>query len=261
MKLASKKMTFQLTPLLDLLLIVIFAQFIEVRDASSKSDAVLEKQAAEVRQQLLSQAEELRKRMDASYAAKMNKVSEQEKSLLAQHDQVGRLLSEIFDVPEQTVNKLLRIDPSQGSYTSRQKQELKQTLRKLQGSNGSQLMKMLISYGEMQKRCDIWEVYVQEDGTLLFTNGEQAQTIQSQTQIVDTEDKLFAAYKSFPEPKTLVIILLSYGDASAGARQRTEDALPAAIARMREDSGGRHWFESAILGFSPNGPSLQTGNR
>ncbi|MFK7820893.1 MAG: hypothetical protein AB8G99_19420 [Planctomycetaceae bacterium] len=260
MKLASKKMTFQLTPLLDLLLIVIFAQFMEVRDTSSKSEAVLEKRAAEVRQQLLSQAEELRKRMDASYASKMNKLDEQQQSLLAQHDQAGEILSEIFNVPESTVNKLLRIDPAQGSYTARQKQDLKQTLRNMQKSNGPELLKMLISYGEMQKRCDIWEVYVAEDGSLEFTNAEQVRTIRARTQ-AEIEGELFDAYKSFTEPKTLVIILFSYGDASAGARQRTEDALPGALARMREDSGGRHWFEFAILGFTPDGPSLKTGNR
>lgn len=260
MKLPTRRMTFQLTPLLDLLLIVIFAQFIEVRDTTSKSEELLETQKAEARQKLMADAEELRRRMDAEFADRMTQVDQKEESLLAQHEQAGRILSELFNVPQQTVERLLRIDSRQDKYTPQQREQLKQTLRNLQKRNGPELLKMLISYGEMQKRCDIWEVHVSGNESLQFAAGDVTKNIRAKTQ-EEIEDELFKAYKSLPEPRTLVIILFSYGNTNAGARRRAEEALPNALARMRADSGGRNWFEFAILGFAPEGPSLKTENR
>ena len=263
MILLPRKMTFQLTPLLDLLLIVIFAQFIEVQQTSNKADAMLETRAAEMRQTLLAQAEELRRKMDAAHNLKMRDVQNKReyydqafKSILDQQNRSGEMLAELFDVPENTVNELLGIKPGQKAYTPEQSANIRRTLKGLQQKNGRELLKTLISYGEMKKRCDVWEIYVTADGTIELDNGEFRAKTQS-----EIEDGLFDAYKSFPEPKTLVILMFSYGDASAGIRQRSQDALPAALARMREDSGGRNWFEFAVLGFSPTGPSLRAGNK
>lgn len=267
MTLLPRKMTFQLTPLLDLLLIVIFAQFIEVQQTSNKSEAALETRAAEMRQTLLAQAEELRNKMDAAHDLRMRDVESKReyydqafKSILEQQNQSGEMLSEMFDIPEDMVNELLGIKAGQKAYTPEQSANIRRTLKGLQQKNGRELLKTLISYGEMKKRCDVWEIYVTEDGTIELDNGEFVKKFRAKTQS-EIEDGLFAAYKSFPEPKTLVILMFSYGDASAGIRQRSQDALPAALARMRDDSGGRNWFEFAVLGFSPEGPSLRAGNK
>lgn len=259
MKLPTRRMTFQLTPLLDLLLIVIFAQFIEVRDTTTKSEAVLERQKSEAQQQIEEKAKKLREQMDAEHADRMTQLLEKEKSLIAQREQVGDVLSEAFNMSDKAFERVLQAN-SANTYSTEQKQQMARALRALRSSKGRQLLKMLVSYGEMQKRCDIWEVHVEGNELIQFSAGDTTTNIRADTKDEIT-DGLFKAYKTLPEPKTLVIILFSYGNTNAGARRRAEEALPDAIAKMRADTGQRNWFEFAILGFAPEGPSLQNGKR
>lgn len=263
MKLLPRKMTFQLTPLLDLLLIVIFAQFMEVRDTTSRSEAARDAREAEMREQIELEAAELKEQLQLEHAAKLNDLQEQRRryrealrSILRQQEEAGKVLADAFDVPEETVSRLLKLDPNSSANVRRTAEELSATLQELQKASGRELLRMLISYSEMRKRCDIWEVHISDEDVIEFDNGTEVRSFRAGRE-PEIEDRLFEAYKTFGEPRTLVILLFSYGDASAGVRQRTEDALPAAVARMRADSGGRHWFEFAVLGFSPDGPSLR----
>ena len=64
-------------------------------------------------------------------------------------------------------------------------------------------------------------------------------------------DKLYAAYKSLPQPKSLVVIMLSWGDARADVREAALRALPIVTERMRQNAGGFIRFEYAVLGFQP----------
>ena len=259
MKLPTRRMTFQLTPLLDLLLIVIFAQFIEVRDTSTKSESVIEQQKAEAQLEMEEKARKLREQMDAEHADRMTQLEQKEKSLLAQREQVGNVLSEVFNMSDKAFERVLRAN-SADTYSNEQKQRMQKALGSLRSSKGRELLKMLVSYGEMQKRCDIWEVHVEGNELIQFSAGGITTNIRADTKDEIT-DELFKAYKTLPEPKTLVIILFSYGNTNAGARRRAEEALPDAIAKMRADTGQRNWFEFAILGFAPEGPSLQNGKR
>lgn len=264
---APRRMTFQLTPLLDLLLIVIFAQFMEVQQTSSKSEESLETRVSEMRQRLLADAESLRQKMDLAHAERMQKVDQRRnfydnafKSVLQQQNQSGEVLAEVFDLSAEEMKDLLKIDPASKQFTPEQRENLRRTLKEMQKKDGRQLLQLLISYGEMRKRCDVWEVHVNSDGAVRFDNGLQTRLIRAESQ-QEAGEKLFEAYKTFEEPKTLVILLYSYGDTTAGQQQRIRNALPGLMAKMREDSGGRHWFEFAVLGFTPEGPTLRGENR
>lgn len=262
-----RRMTFQLTPLLDLLLIVIFAQFMEVQQTSTKSDELLQTRAKEMRQQIMAQAEELRRKMDLAFADRMKEANQRRafydnalKSVVQQQQQSGEVLAELFDLPNDAVKDLLKIDPNSTAFTPAQRESLRATLRDMQQKNGQELLQLLISYGEMKKRCDVWEVHVTGEGLVRFDNGADVREMQVKTD-TEAEKKLFEAYKTFEEPKTLVIILYSYGDTTAAQQQRVRNALPGLLAKMREDSGGRHWFEFAVLGFTPEGPTLRGENQ
>ncbi len=267
MMLPGRRMTFQLTPLLDLLLIVIFAQYMDVEQTSRDSHERLARRQQEMELKLVAQAEELRQRMDAEHARRLQEAQQQRtrfeqawRDIVQQQERLSELLSELFALPEDAVRKLLAISPQGQPPSVEQTAELRRTLKQLQATKGRELLRMLLTYQEMRKRVDVWEVYVTADGFIEFDNGEAVRRFAAET-TDEIANGLLQAYKSFPEPRTLVILLFSYGDASAGARQRAQAALPVAVARMREDSGGRHWFEFAVLGFAPDGPSLRAGKR
>lgn len=263
-----RKMTFQLTPLLDLLLIVIFAQFMEVEQTSQKSEASLQNRAKEIHAKLMRERDDWKARMDAFYAERQREIDQQKaanavafKSMAEQHSRSGDVLAELFNLSEDRIRELLKPGGEGQGYTKEQEVRIRRSLKTIQEKKGRELVRLLISFGEMEKRCDLWEIHVTETGTIEFDNGESVQELEAKTTDA-IEDGLFDAYKLSSEPKTLVILLFSYAArAGAGPRQRTERALPGALTRMREDSGGRNWFEFAVLGFTPEGPSLRARNR
>jgi len=58
MSLRTRRTVFQLTPLLDLLLIIIFAQYMDVRQAGAKQEEWFDKEAGQIKREALSIAEQ-----------------------------------------------------------------------------------------------------------------------------------------------------------------------------------------------------------
>ncbi|MFN9973032.1 MAG: hypothetical protein ACK58T_24410, partial [Phycisphaerae bacterium] len=55
------------------------------------------------------------------------------------------------------------------------------------------------------------------------------------------------------EPRTLVLIALTYGDTQAGQRRRATDAMPELIRMLRKDSGDIRWYDFSLMGYRPQG--------
>jgi hypothetical protein len=68
--------------------------------------------------------------------------------------------------------------------------------------------------------------------------------------------RLFDASKSFADPRTLVIIMLSWGDAQGGPRQRATNGMPLLTDQLRRDAAGTRWYDFSILGYRASGPIL-----
>ena len=138
----SKKLTFQLTPLLDLLLIVIFAQFMEVEQTTAKSEqtmssrlAAVEQREADFEQRRQKMENELRTAAREALKREIDRREQRYQELVAslneQQEQTGQILGEFFNVPEETVNRLLRINPAQ-RVQPKQAAQLRRDLRSLQ---------------------------------------------------------------------------------------------------------------------------------
>lgn len=265
---SRKKLTFQLTPLLDLLLIVIFAQFMEMQQTSTQSSDELDavkQQAAAQQQELLDAKADLAKQkaeMNRIYNEAVKQLERRRQATLAniakQQEDAGRILSEAFDVPEETVNELLKMRP--GSTGADSNERARRALSNLRNAKGRELLKTLVSFGEMQKRVDIWELHVNDDNSVEFTNGSTYKTFKAESAKA-AEDAIVKIAADFPDSKTLVIILFSYGDPLIDMIEFVGNSLPPAVARLRERSGGRHWYEYAELGFTPDRSFLRTQNR
>ncbi|HSG71840.1 MAG TPA: hypothetical protein VLA12_15600, partial [Planctomycetaceae bacterium] len=113
MSLKTRRTVFQLTPLLDLLLIVIFAQYMDVRQAGARQEEWFEKESqavlseadrtAQQERELRSAAEQ---RLD-SLLAEIARMREERSSetelkndLLKQREVIGEFLSETLNLPE-----------------------------------------------------------------------------------------------------------------------------------------------------------------
>ena len=111
-------------------------------------------------------------------------------------------------------------------------------------------MEHLLTFHELRKRCDLWDLYIQDDGLIVLTVNGQRQALRAED-ATTFADRVFEAYKALPQPKSLVLILVSYGDARLGVRQAVLDGLPGALERIRADDESRSRYDFAVLGFRP----------
>jgi hypothetical protein len=253
---AGRRMRFQLTPLLDLLLIIIFAQFMEVREATARTENTAEVEYRHRLAELEDSANRHKSQIDQEHAQRQKELNESFGRILEQQERSGDILSELFNVPRKMIEDALKLRDSSRAPTDDESEQLRKRLREFSKKRGRSVIRHLMTYDEIRKHCDVWELYIAENGTFQFSNGSVIREFRAQTPD-EFEDRMYEVYKSFDQPKSLVVILFTFGDARAGIRQMGIDSMPNVVARMRKDRGERNWFEFAILGFSPDGPTLR----
>jgi len=262
-----RKVTVHLTPLLDMMLIVFFAQYLE---AQQRTNSVVEAATAadqgrddlevalanlQTSQQTLtdalaqSQAELDRLRSDAGeQQSQLDAAQDNLEQALARQRVLGELVTQLFQIPEEQINAIL--DPARQppiSESPEELQRLRDRFRDMAQQDAGPMIRHLLSYEEIRKRCDLWELHIDELGVATFDTGGASFRFRIVPE--EFEQKLFDYYKSLPQSKGLVIILLTYDRGSQRIVTRpVQQALPELVARMREDSSGRARFEYADLG-------------
>jgi hypothetical protein len=248
MKSARRKITLQLTPLLDLMLIVIFAQYMAMSEQSQHDEARAAQLVADAEQQSRLLAAER-----ADVAAQRREAELIAEKAFDQRDLVGQLASELFNLPDDTLAKLLRQrfpdDPPSDAEIAAMTEEF----RRLKSGRGQELVRHLLTFNELRKRCDVWELYVSETGVTTFKTGGSKSEFRAST-TAEFAGELFARYRTMPQPKSLVLIVLSYGDVRATTYEAALTGLPLAIDRLQADAAGRTRFEYAVLGYDPRRP-------
>lgn len=268
MSVAGRRFHFQLTPLLDLLLIVIFAQYLDVTQQAKRETVSAERRVAERRAELEREYAQLRtqieqervalvaerERVAENSAASEAKVDDAEQKLddvIAQQRRAANLVAELFNVPRELIDQTLAPRPAGAPTRSPQDSErLRDRFRDLASMRGSDVVEHLLSYDELRKRADIWTLRIEQTGEIEFSAGDVQQRFRAATP-AEFSAKLFDRYKTLEQPKGLVIVLVSYGDARADVRQAVLNGLPEAVRLMRDDRLGRTQFEYAVLGYIP----------
>jgi len=271
-----RRMTFQLTPLLDLLLIVIFAQFMEVQQKaeSAQSEVAAQKQQlvqqfeagkAELVQQFESGKAELERQtadlqrkvalQSEGLAQTRERYNEHYKSILQQHHQSGQALAATLNLPGTVMEEILRLRNTGNPTDATNLQNAMERLKELMPQRGAEILEFMLRYDEMQKHVSVWELHIQDNGQALLSDGEQSQTVSFATP-EEFVMRTFQASKSFSEPKPLVIILLTYGDTQAGQLSRAVNGMPPLVEQLRKDAGNTRWFDFSLMGFRPAGPLI-----
>lgn len=253
-----RRLTFQLTPLLDLLLIVIFAQFMEVQHSAESGEVELETRRAQLEEEYATRLESL----DQQFTTQKNQIAtrgeqynEYFSSILKQHKQAATVLAESLNLPGQLVEQIAKFREVGDTTSAEQLADAGQQLKDLLPQRSEELFRFFLRYDEMQKHVSIWELHLQENGKARFSDGQSTALVDF-TSPEDFEERAFRASKGFSEPKPLVILLLTYGDTQAGFRRKAESSLPNLVQRLRNDAGNTRWFDYSLLGFRPDGPLL-----
>lgn len=259
---------FPLTPLMDLLLIIVFAQFLDVRETSerqsqwmlaeqSKWEQKLRREQAEltaIRQAISSELETMREQRDRARAARDVALAERERTAEQADQAVQQLLQFLrlgVDKPDPSVAGGQDVD---GSMLIRQ--AARRRAEALAEAGPGQLFRFFIAHEELLKRAEVWSVHASDRGDIRLFTGGRTKTFRLETRrqaerTNEVADQLFNAYKQLPEPRGLVILLVSYDPRSvAGVYQPLVDAVPGAVERMRADDPTTR-FEYSVLGTAP----------
>jgi hypothetical protein len=250
---ASRKLTFQLIPLLDLLLIVVFAQYLESRVETEQqqvqaaaTQSLLSEQLDEALRQLLALRERLAELEQQVQTAELR--GGEADRFRAQRDLIGELVAELFRLPDGSLTSLMQAagsTPSPSDIT-----QLQARIKALAGGSSERVVDHLLTFGEMRKRIDVWELYLEDNGRFVLTVGDKRIPFRAEA-ADEFATRLFEAYKTLPEPKSLVLLLVSYGDAKFQPLKAALDGLPLALDRIRADAGPRSRLDYAVLGFRP----------
>lgn len=248
MRQTRRRLTFQLVSLFDLLIIIVFAQYFDLQDKTRAQLAAATEQLAPAAQALQRALDEKTGELASSKSdADRRQVELTEELKRSREDlaRIGALVADMFKVPPDQLEKMLR------ARAPDEAEHVRKMLRELAANRSSEAVRHILTLAELEKRCDIWQIHIRDDGGYAFSADERKARFRAETPERFAAE-LFKQYKSLPQPKSLVLILLSWGDAELKARTAAVEGLEIAAERMRTDSDRRSRFESALLGYIPS---------
>lgn len=254
--LIPRRLTMQLTPLLDLLLIVMFSQYIENRDRT----LLAQEEFAQQRSIADAELAERRESLEKEFALQQKSLDDLRtvyddrfRSIIEQHHQAGTLLAEALNLPGAALTEILKLRMANSPDDAERLSAATERISELMQARGEDVFRFLLKVDQMQKHVSVWEVHVLENGKAQISDGEQSFTADYESE-KDFAARLFEHSKSFADPRTLVIMLLSWGDAQGGARQRATNGMPILAEQLRKDAAGIRWYDFSIVGFRAAGP-------
>lgn len=259
MSLTRRKITLQLTPLLDMMLIVIFAQYMEVQIAASRQSQ--EAHAAVAKSEHSEQArrkeERSRARLQADLGAERARLREFEREAeqqridlaaalretQAERDRLAALVAEWLKLDPQEVAKLL----AAGSAEAREK--LLAALQRLKPDERAAMLQKLLATDAVRKVSDVWDVYVADNNQIRVKSGDWSTSFRAES-VDEFELHFLEWYRSLPPTRSLVVVTVSWGDAAARTREAVRGGIVRALERIRTDRGGKTVFEYVPIGYS-----------
>jgi len=270
--LVRRRMILQLTSLVDLLFIVMFLQYMELRDSATRqvraeaarrhvaetarSDANRLKESALANtssmiqrlQSLQAQNQDLEDKLTEARkqlaVAAVEQQSEEKRSF-AELQSIAAVVKDMLGVPPDAITAVLSKAPEA------ERLKLHERLEEMKKLPPAQLVQHLRQTAELKKYCEIWEVYIHSDNSISVKIAANDSGDRFFVRIADEfANRLVASAKEHGEPKSLVIICLTWGDADLTSRERVTQGLKSAVIALKSEWGGTKRIEFAKLGYS-----------
>ena len=270
-----RRFTLQLTPLLDLLFIVLYAQYIDLQQATQREIAqataqrqqaqVAEREAAKLRTDALERLNDLTQKLEQADVEKRRLSRElelaraetakegearEELEKLAAKDRaaIGQLVQNVLRINQDVIVDALQSAPAAD------RQRLRASFEQMQTASAAAVIHHLRATEELKKRADLWEVYIGDDNTVRVTLvgevvGSNIQ-VSAPDQLTNTLAELA---RQRGEPKSLVIVLLSWSNADRRTRDGVRKAVDNLVTVMKGEWPGKR-IEVAPLGYTPVPP-------
>jgi hypothetical protein len=224
-----RRLIIQLAALVDLLFVVMFLQYTEQTRSAAEQSARLKRAADDAenlkrtvvadqenllqsRNELQAEVDDLKKRL----AKETRKSIDVEKQI----QQIGKAASELIQgVSGRALEDTLRSAPPEDVDA------VLRLLNESKGKNAAQVVQMLRKSAELKNWCDIWEVHLFEDGRVRVRGPGVRDRTFLPNDANDFTIQFMQAVKEAGEPKSLVIIMFTHGNAELGAIDRVTKGL------------------------------------
>jgi hypothetical protein len=253
---------FQLTPLLDLLLIVIFAQYMDVRQTGARQQQWFDNEKQQIEVEANAQAEkeaELRRQAEIELAFAEDQINSLKK-MRNVDDELIQDLKNQRQLLAEFVNQALKVSPEMvDQMLSKSKladdENFRETVKQLREAAMGEALQTAVSYHELLKRCDIWEFFLadaagENASRLIFrSNGDREEwTVRD---LPAFQRKLKADLRARPQPKSLVIVLSGFLDEelTRGQRDDFRRLLDDTFQELTVESGGQTRYYYRDLGY------------
>ena len=242
-----RRITLQLIPLLDLLLIVLFAQFMQLRDLADQQTertAEAEKTAQASAAEVAADRQELA-RMKADLERQRVAMEMTLQSATGDRNQIAAMAAELLKLPDDAVRRAL------AGKSAEEIERLKKALATMPSPTAADVVHQLATMAELRRNCDVWQIHI-DDASIVRLTFPPATTSFRVESPAEFDRRLFEWYKTLPPPKSVVIMQVTWGDATFGTKYSVKEGLVKCAERMRSDRNGRSIFEYIILGFRPS---------
>jgi hypothetical protein len=264
----------QLTSLVDLLFIVMFLQYMELQDASAQQLAAesarrklaetARTDANRLKESALANTEDMTRRLqslEADNKALQDKLTETNKRLAvtaveqqaeerraaADLKAIGAVVKDMINIPPDAL--LAAIGPAPDA----ERAKLRERFEDLRGKAPGQLVRHLRETSELKKYSEVWEVHIASDNSVSLKIGPADRQAAERLFVRSADEfanRVVAAAKEQGEPKSLVIICLTWADADLRTREQVANGLKFAIIALKPEWGGTKRIEFAKLGYS-----------
>ena len=270
-----RRFTLQLTPLLDLLFIVLYAQYIDLQEATRREIAqeterrhqaeVEQVEAAKLRTDALARVSDLSRKLEQSDVEKRRLTRElelaraetqkegqarEELEKLAARDRqaIGELVQNVLRINQDVIYDALQGAPALD------RSRLRASFEAMKNKSASAVIHHLRATEELKKRADLWEVYIDDNNAVRVTL--VGDVVAENVQVV-APDQLTNALAELArqkgEPKSLVIVLLSWSNADRRTRDAVRRAVDNLVTVLKAEWPGKR-IEVAPLGYTPVPP-------
>lgn len=264
-------MVFQLTALLDLLLVVLFAQYMETQEQAQRAiryqqllrqRAVTEmKQTEQLKTTVLSDHSKLTQQIEqltterntlrtALAQAGTTNPAIAHQQATTQMVEIGSILSERLQIPAGS------LEPYLLSATPAERERLLDTLRGLKPGEPATIVQFLQSAEEFRKLSSLWEIHVYDDNTVrIRIDGKTPVGNFRPSSAAEMANKMIEAARAVGEPRSLVVVLMTWGNAELRIYGTlVPEGVEDAITQLRPAWGGLKRIELAKLGYTPQAP-------
>ena len=270
-----RRFTLQLAPLLDLLFIVLYAQYIDLQEATKREIGQetqrrqqaeqAKNDAARLRTDALTHVSELTQKIEQFEVEKRRLIRElelaraetqkegqarEELEKLAAKDRaaIGSLVQNVLRINQDAILEAL-----QGAPTA-DRQRLRASFEEMNTKSAAAVIHHLRATEELKKRADLWEVYIADDNSVRVTLVGEVMAEHLQVETADQLANTIAEVaRQRGEPKSLVIVLLSWSNADRRTRDLARQALENVVTVLKADWPGKR-IEVAPLGYTPVPP-------